>query len=211
MVVTIKYVNDNSHSSEGERPHWNGSLEQAFSEIEEGQIFVEDINTSRYEKSVKEKLYNKAISGEVQIEGDRIMDGDNYLEFGGSSIKELIETAIEYSDNIERIDTGPVYDPELIEQGRRAFEEAEAMGDIGVEDMDLYEDVLERLAEHIEKRDEKYESYIEEMVEDPDNTVITMGAAHPLVERLKSKFDVEEMNEANLSEFNRKARQMVAP
>lgn len=196
----MQYVFDNSHSSGGEE--FQKAVEQAIQQISDGTLYIEDFNASPHEKETKERLFNEYIQGEAELKGNELTDSEYTATIGGTT-KIVLQTAREYHDKIDSIDSGPVYDSDVEEEAQII----EQLQKRGANDETNTDRISSFIAEHVSKRDLEYLHYLGEHDSDPDNTVIVRGSTHPTDEELSERYEIDPVNNPNIeSPINESAR-----
>ncbi|WP_414836428.1 hypothetical protein [Candidatus Nanohalococcus occultus] len=176
-----------------------GSFRPALSrELERNtrsQIYLDGENNSQDRRDTQQQFYAELLDGKIDIEGDRINWSDG--SWTDPHAAALNRTLLDYTDNIDSIDTGPVFDEQILEEGYIPFK-IEGEGAQGMES--LPEERLYGLkqAGRIEHIDETYAEHIKETMNPDMPSLIIRDSATAIksfVEAADDSIEVREVNE----------------
>lgn len=199
------YLYDNAHPErDADLKKELGTILQKMDDIE---IYIEDVNASKKEKKTKERLYNQLLTGQAGLRNGEITDGKTHLNLS-PSIEVLMAGAENFSQNIKRIDTGPVFEKEVIT-------EVKEMPELGSElertsNPEKKQAIIQKIARHIVKRDLRFAEYFEKNVGNPEHSIIATGSSHPLDVLLEKDFKVVRLNEPRLTHHMKEVRDKAA-
>lgn len=184
----------------GEPGSFVPSLAQELEENDSVEVHLDGENSSEEGKQLQEQFYDELLNGEIEIEGDRIeWSGGSWRDPHAAAVN---ETLLSYRDSIDRIDTGPVFDENILEHGYIPFK-------LEVEDGSGQENLptgrIQGLKEvgRVEHVDENYASHLKETMNPEIPSIIvrdSVTAIKSYVENADDTIRVQEINERILPE-----------
>lgn len=230
------FVNDNHHG-DGGGPGYREAVERALSGMDDGVLYVEDVNTSERSKAHTDRCYNRYLAGEAEL---RSPDEMRWGFFSGELRWPGLRDALTW-DKTAIVDSRPGHRRPVYhgvgtpESSRVVLLEAladnrdsvarvdsgpvhESLADGAI--VDLYDKPpgtqspsdLDAKASAVRVRDDNWARYVREQVRDdavdPDDAAVTIGGGHRLDARLERFVDLRRLNRSGVTrEIGYTARQ----